>query len=274
MPGTDPDDRQHMAAALAGGADTIVTWNRKDFPGLELARHGIRVIDPDEYLVELLGEIPNEILYAIQQMAARRRRPPMTVREVVERLAKANVSNFAIRLQDLLALVPSEDEMDPERMPASEARTLSSWIQPREIRQRLIRKRPPPYSASLRVPRHQPVGRNAHSRFIEATMAEVLEFWPQGTVVTIDYRNQTYAQALIYPPHILTEIGPVSPDRMKAAVKFGWLDPSTFQTRHADFKSQPVWEDNPVREWEHPIDSLHDIGLFIQGRIFAESLLQ
>ena len=53
----------------------------------------------------------------------------------------------------------------------------------------------------------------------------------------------------------------------------GWSQPFEVRhrlarrRRHADFESQPVWDDNPVREWEHPIDSLHDIGLFIQGSV-------
>ncbi len=55
MPGNDPDDRRHMAAALAGRAQVMVTWNRDDFPGEPLAGMGLRVADPDEYLCELLG---------------------------------------------------------------------------------------------------------------------------------------------------------------------------------------------------------------------------
>jgi predicted nucleic acid-binding protein len=43
MPGDDPDDRLHMAAALAGGASAVITWNRSDFPAEPLARLGLRV---------------------------------------------------------------------------------------------------------------------------------------------------------------------------------------------------------------------------------------
>jgi predicted nucleic acid-binding protein len=31
MPSGDPDDRHHIAAAVAGNADLIITWNRADF---------------------------------------------------------------------------------------------------------------------------------------------------------------------------------------------------------------------------------------------------
>jgi len=51
----DPDDRRVLAAAIAGGADTLVTLNRADFPGRTLARHGVLLRDPDGFLVELLG---------------------------------------------------------------------------------------------------------------------------------------------------------------------------------------------------------------------------
>ena len=52
----DPDDRHVLAAAIAGGAEALVTLNRADFPPRTLARHGILLRDPDGFLLELLGE--------------------------------------------------------------------------------------------------------------------------------------------------------------------------------------------------------------------------
>ena len=37
----DPDDRHVLAAAIAGGAEVLLTLNRADFPTRTLARHGI-----------------------------------------------------------------------------------------------------------------------------------------------------------------------------------------------------------------------------------------
>jgi predicted nucleic acid-binding protein len=50
MPGDDPDDRHHMAAAVAGGARDILTWDRGDFPAGPLSALGLRVVDPDTYV--------------------------------------------------------------------------------------------------------------------------------------------------------------------------------------------------------------------------------
>ena len=58
MPGKDPDDRVHMAAAVAGRAAAIVTWNLADFPASELASQGVRVCTPDDYLSDLLNAWP------------------------------------------------------------------------------------------------------------------------------------------------------------------------------------------------------------------------
>jgi predicted nucleic acid-binding protein len=103
MPGDDPDDRVHMAAAIAGGAETIVTWNQADFPAEALAAHRVRVCTPDDYLCDLLDAWPDEILDTVVRLAGEKRRPPMTPADLINLLAKAGVPAFAQRLQTRLA---------------------------------------------------------------------------------------------------------------------------------------------------------------------------
>ena len=43
----DPNDVHVLAAAIDGGADVLVTFNKRDFPRRELDGWGIRLIDPD-----------------------------------------------------------------------------------------------------------------------------------------------------------------------------------------------------------------------------------
>jgi predicted nucleic acid-binding protein len=269
MPGGDPDDHLHMAAAIAGNADLIITSDAGDYPRLELARHGIRVLNPDEYLVEVLGEVPDEVMLAVQRISDRRKRPPMTIEEVIDRFANAGAPHFAVRLRDLMAIDTPEPQPGQESSVSASAGKRSGWVQPREVPGRLAERRPPPYQVALRVPKHSPTGADVHSHVIEALVVHVLEAWPRGTVITIDYPNGTYAQALIYPPHILTEVGPATPQLLAAAGGFGWLNPATFTARHADFESQPVWQDNPVLEWDSTVEDPRDIGLSIQASVQA-----
>ena len=103
MPGKDPDDRVHMAAAVAGRAAAIVTWNLADFPASELASQGVRVCTPDDYLCDLLEAWPDEVLNSVVRLAGEKRRPPMTAIDLTNSLAKAGVPAVAQRLQTMLA---------------------------------------------------------------------------------------------------------------------------------------------------------------------------
>ena len=47
----DPNDDMVVEAAVAGGCDRIVTFNGRDFAGVE--QFGIRVMTPGEFLVEI-----------------------------------------------------------------------------------------------------------------------------------------------------------------------------------------------------------------------------
>ena len=65
----DPADIHVLAAAVAGGADVIVTLNTKDFPRKILAELGLSRADPDELLYgmwkaqpELIAEVGDAVL--------------------------------------------------------------------------------------------------------------------------------------------------------------------------------------------------------------------
>ena len=93
--GPDPDDNAHMAAAVAGQVESLVTWNDNDFDCGFTRKHAIRIVDPDEYLCALYEEFPDEVLATITRLAASKRRPPMTPVELVNALDRAGVNEFA-----------------------------------------------------------------------------------------------------------------------------------------------------------------------------------
>lgn len=54
MPGEDPDDRPHAAAAVAITPSVLLTANVADFPAEMLEHLGVSVQHPDDYFVSLL----------------------------------------------------------------------------------------------------------------------------------------------------------------------------------------------------------------------------
>lgn len=54
MPGEDPDDRPHAAAAVAIAPSVLLTANVADFPAEMLEHLGVSVQHPDDYFVSLL----------------------------------------------------------------------------------------------------------------------------------------------------------------------------------------------------------------------------
>ena len=54
----DPDDRHVLAAAIAGGAEELLTLNVRDFPIRALGVHGVLRRHPDEFLLEAFHADP------------------------------------------------------------------------------------------------------------------------------------------------------------------------------------------------------------------------
>jgi predicted nucleic acid-binding protein len=66
----DADDVHVLAAAVAGSAEVIVTFNASDFPRRILADEGIDRQDPDGFLMSLLARDPDAVARAAQAVRA------------------------------------------------------------------------------------------------------------------------------------------------------------------------------------------------------------
>ena len=76
-----------LAAAVAGGAEVLLTLNRADFPTRTLARHGLVLREPDGFLSELLAEGVDlrAVAAAVQARAERASGRPQPLRALLKR---------------------------------------------------------------------------------------------------------------------------------------------------------------------------------------------
>lgn len=98
MPGPDPDDHVHSAAAIAGRAEILVTSDEKGFPTKALRSLGLRVMDPDAYLCELLDDIGGQVVASLDGLARSKRRPPMSMDDLLQVLERAGLREFTQRV--------------------------------------------------------------------------------------------------------------------------------------------------------------------------------
>lgn len=97
----DPDDRHVLAAAMASGAEVIVTHNLKDFPVDYLEPLGIEAQTPDEFVANVLDLDEASVLQCAELCRARLKRPPFTFVEYVDSLRRNNLNTTADRLAEL-----------------------------------------------------------------------------------------------------------------------------------------------------------------------------
>lgn len=91
----DLDDRHVVAAAQRGRADLIVTANLSDFPRDELAKLGIEIQHPDEFLLNQLDLDPDCIITVLSEQAKATRNPAITLERLLAQLARCGVPKFA-----------------------------------------------------------------------------------------------------------------------------------------------------------------------------------
>jgi predicted nucleic acid-binding protein len=95
----DPDDRHVLAAAIAGGASVIVTWNIRDFPEVSLKPRGVACISPDAFLVDLYGLLPEALLDSVVRARKNLRRSLPSVDEFIDALAHQGLADFVTILR-------------------------------------------------------------------------------------------------------------------------------------------------------------------------------
>ena len=91
----DPDDRHVVAAAIAGSASVIVTWNIFDFPKAELARHGLRRETPDQFAFNLYAAAPEAVLASVANARTNLRVSTPTAEVFASALVRQGMHDFA-----------------------------------------------------------------------------------------------------------------------------------------------------------------------------------
>ena len=125
-------DRHVLAAAVRGGADTLVTFNLKDFPPAATADHGIEVLHPDAFLTRLLAERPNDVVDALRRGSADLHNPPQTVEEFLASLT-ATVSIFANLAADIASSPATAEPPIPALVRADEDEAIASFGEPGDL---------------------------------------------------------------------------------------------------------------------------------------------
>lgn len=82
----NPKDRHVLALAVHVRAPFVISHNLRDFPDAMCEPLGVRALAPDDFLA---GLDPDDLLDAVTMMSQRRRRPPISVAQLLERLKPA-----------------------------------------------------------------------------------------------------------------------------------------------------------------------------------------
>jgi predicted nucleic acid-binding protein len=103
MPGPDPDDHVHSAAALCGHADILLTHDTKGFPPAALRRRGLRVTTVDRFLYEQFALFPDDLIRVLDNQVADLTRSRLTRDDLLDHLDhRTGAPRFAQRVRRYL----------------------------------------------------------------------------------------------------------------------------------------------------------------------------
>lgn len=97
----DAKDRHVLAAAIACGANTVVTDNVRDFPATSVAAHEIEVQTADDFLLELADRYPDDITQVVRERERRHGQPPLARDDLLAKMA-VTMPRFTALMRDWL----------------------------------------------------------------------------------------------------------------------------------------------------------------------------
>ena len=101
----DLNDRHVLAAAIRCGANSIVTFNTKDFPKRSLEPFGVEAFHPDEFVLSQMCRAPSVVCSAAKRQRVNLRTPPKNVDEYLVCLSQQGLlltSNELRKYRDLI----------------------------------------------------------------------------------------------------------------------------------------------------------------------------
>ncbi|MGO9547281.1 MAG: PIN domain-containing protein [Rhodomicrobium sp.] len=101
----DPDDRHVLAAAIAGRADVIVTFNLKDFPDTILSAFGLEAQHPDTFLSHQMSLDSHSMIAAVRKIRRRLTNPQKTPDEYLSTLRNNQLVLVASELEKTKSLL-------------------------------------------------------------------------------------------------------------------------------------------------------------------------
>ena len=99
-----PKDRHVLAAAVAAGAQVIVTDNLKDFQADALEPFDIEAQSPDSFLADLFDLDSDAMVRIIREQSQATLRPHLSVNAILEHLARDGAPGFADNVRSALRL--------------------------------------------------------------------------------------------------------------------------------------------------------------------------
>lgn len=94
----DKDDRHVVAAAIAGRAEGIITFNLQDFPDDKLEHFELNAIHPDTFLSDMFELSPSDAIGAAQRQRRALKAPKLTAQEYLDCLQRQRLPVFVSKL--------------------------------------------------------------------------------------------------------------------------------------------------------------------------------